>query len=50
MNHGRRAHWVYSLGDEPNYRFNFANERTYLAWIRTALALMATRLAMRWWT
>lgn len=28
-------------GTEPDPRFSFANERTYLAWIRTALALMA---------
>jgi putative membrane protein len=26
---------------EPDYRFTLANERTYLAWIRTALALIA---------
>ena len=30
-----------SLGDEPDYRFSLANERTFLAWIRTALALAA---------
>lgn len=29
------------LGDEPDYRFTLANERTFLAWIRTALALLA---------
>lgn len=29
------------LGDEPDYRFTLANERTFLAWIRTALALAA---------
>ena len=29
------------LGEEPDYRFTLANERTFLAWIRTALALMA---------
>jgi len=28
-------------GDEPDYRFTLANERTFLAWIRTALALLA---------
>lgn len=28
-------------GKEPDYRFSLANERTFLAWIRTALALMA---------
>ena len=29
------------VGDEPDYRFTMANERTFLAWIRTALALAA---------
>ncbi|GAA1792538.1 MULTISPECIES: YidH family protein [Agromyces] len=28
-------------GEEPDYRFTLANERTFLAWIRTALALLA---------
>ena len=28
-------------GEDPDPRFSFANERTFLAWIRTALALMA---------
>lgn len=28
-------------GTEPDPRFTFANERTFLAWIRTALALIA---------
>lgn len=28
-------------GDDPDPRFTLANERTYLAWIRTALALVA---------
>ena len=28
-------------GDEPDYRFSLANERTFLAWVRTALALLA---------
>lgn len=26
---------------EPDYRFSLANERTFLAWIRTSLALFA---------
>jgi len=34
-----------SEGDEPDYRFTLANERTFLAWIRTALALAAGGLA-----
>jgi len=28
-------------GEEPDYRFSLANERTLLAWVRTALALLA---------
>lgn len=28
-------------GSTPDYRFSLANERTFLAWIRTALALVA---------
>lgn len=28
-------------GEEPDYRFSLANERTFLAWIRTALGLLA---------
>ena len=34
-----------AAGDEPDYRFTLANERTFLAWIRTALALAAGGLA-----
>jgi len=30
-----------SEGQEPDYRFTLANERTFLAWIRTALSLLA---------
>ena len=33
------------MGVRPDYRFSFANERTFLAWIRTALALVAGGLA-----
>jgi putative membrane protein len=31
---------------EPDYRFSLANERTFLAWIRTALALLAGAVAV----
>lgn len=31
----------WQLGRRPDYRFSLANERTFLAWIRTALALIA---------
>ncbi len=33
------------VGDDPDYRFTLANERTFLAWVRTALALSAGGLA-----
>lgn len=32
--------------EEPDYRFTLANERTFLAWIRTALALIAGGIAV----
>jgi putative membrane protein len=32
-------------GDDPDSRFTLANERTFLAWNRTALALIAAGLA-----
>lgn len=32
--------------DEPDYRFTLANERTFLAWIRTSLALLAGGVAV----
>jgi putative membrane protein len=38
--------WVYDEGDEPDYRFSFANERTFLAWVRTSLALVAAGVAL----
>jgi putative membrane protein len=31
--------------EEPDVRFTYANERTFLAWNRTALALVATGIA-----
>jgi inner membrane protein YidH len=33
-------------GHEPDPRFTFANERTFLAWSRTALALVVAGLAI----
>jgi putative membrane protein len=33
-------------GHEPDARFTFANERTFLAWSRTALALVVAGLAI----
>ncbi|PXY20447.1 hypothetical protein DI005_27125 [Prauserella sp. PE36] len=32
---------------EPDYRFTLANERTFLAWIRTALGLVAGGVAVQ---
>jgi putative membrane protein len=32
---------------EPDYRFTLANERTFLAWVRTALGLVAGGVAVR---
>ena len=37
---------VYRHGSEPDVRFTLANERTFLAWIRTALALIAGGVAL----
>lgn len=34
------------IGHEPDYRLSFANERTFLAYIRTALALDGGGLAV----
>ncbi|NCT91254.1 DUF202 domain-containing protein [Cellulomonas sp. APG4] len=37
---------VFARGDEPDVRFTLANERTFLAWIRTSLALLAAGIAL----
>jgi putative membrane protein len=37
---------VFRTGQEPDARFTLANERTFLAWIRTALALVAGGVAL----
>jgi len=34
-----------SIGEDPDVRFTYANERTFLAWSRTALALVVTGIA-----
>jgi putative membrane protein len=39
--------WVADDGEEPDYRFTLANERTFLAWLRTALGLLAGGVAVR---
>jgi putative membrane protein len=41
----RREQRLEQTGSEPDPRFTFANERTFLAWNRTALALIAAGLA-----
>jgi putative membrane protein len=35
-----------AIGEEPDPRFTLANERTFLAWTRTTLALLAAGLAV----
>lgn len=37
---------VYGQGTEPDPRFTLANERTYLAWIRSAIAVLAIGVAI----
>lgn len=37
---------VYRVGEEPDPRFSLANERTFLAWTRTGLALIAGGVAL----
>ena len=43
---GRFPRRVFGQGTEPDARFTLANERTFLAWIRTSLGLMAGAVAM----
>jgi putative membrane protein len=42
----RQPRWVYDAGEEPDPRFSLANERTFLAWVRTALAMLAGGVAL----
>ncbi|GGR51585.1 putative membrane protein [Nocardioides luteus] len=42
----RHPHWVYDHGTEPDPRFTLANERTFLAWARTVLGLLAGAVAL----
>ena len=43
---GEHGHPLYDVGEDPDARFTLANERTFLAWIRTSLALVAAGLAV----
>ncbi|WBB76027.1 DUF202 domain-containing protein [Micromonospora sp. WMMD1128] len=42
----RWPHRVFGQGSDPDPRFSLANERTFLAWIRTSLALFAAGVAL----
>jgi putative membrane protein len=42
----RTPRWIFANGKEPDPRFSLANERTFLAWIRTAVALIAAAVAI----
>jgi len=41
----RKTNWRKD-GKSPDYRFTLANERTYLAWIRTAVTLLAVAIGI----
>jgi putative membrane protein len=42
---GWRRGALEDVGQEPDVRFTYANERTFLAWSRTSLALVVTGIA-----
>lgn len=42
----RRRPRLRDVGHDPDYRFTLANERTFLAWLRTGLALVAGAVAL----
>jgi putative membrane protein len=37
---------LHEVGEAPDYRFTLANERTFLAWVRTSLGLIAAGVAV----
>lgn len=41
----KQPRW-FTEGEEPDYRFSLANERTFLAWLRTGLGLLAGAVAL----
>jgi putative membrane protein len=41
----RRPRWQ-DEGQDPEYQLSMANERTFLAWLRTSLALLAASVAV----
>ncbi|MEO3827264.1 DUF202 domain-containing protein [Actinomadura sp. B10D3] len=43
---GRWTDRLLAEGSDPDPRFTLANERTFLAWIRTALALIAAGVGL----
>lgn len=46
---GKGKRWpasIYADGNDPDPRFTMANERTFLAWIRTSMALVAFGVAL----
>ncbi|MET0931239.1 MAG: DUF202 domain-containing protein [Aeromicrobium sp.] len=46
MTDSRFPQRVFGEGEEPDARFTLANERTFLAWVRTGLALLAGAVAV----
>jgi putative membrane protein len=42
----RKREPIEAVGTDPDPRFSYANERTFLAWNRTSLALIAAGLAV----
>lgn len=45
----RAARVLFPEGQEPDPPFTLANERTFLAWIRTSLAFLAGGIALEGW-
>jgi putative membrane protein len=42
----RKPRWVYDAGADPDPRYTLANERTFLAWVRTSLGMLAGGVAL----